>query len=116
VRFRAILEKRAHVDVLELLPSDVVGEVVDTGRALRRLIHELEGELDCALPPTAATEKMTLEEWFRVVARNAAAPEPAARHVTRVGLPIPASSPLPVEPFGRYVSPVCGARRPTVGR
>ena len=70
-RFRSLVEARLEVDVLDLLPDDEVGEVLETGRALRRLIHECEGEFDCALPATGTTQRMTLEDWFRIIARNA---------------------------------------------
>ena len=71
-RFRTLVRKQVEVDVLDLLPEDEVGEVVETGRALCRLIDHLEGEFDCALPAGRATEPLTLEEWFRIVVRNAA--------------------------------------------
>jgi hypothetical protein len=71
-RFRSAIRERVEIDVLDLFPEDEVGDVAETGRALCRLIDHLEGEFDCALPPGKVTERLSLEEWFRVVVRNAA--------------------------------------------
>ena len=78
-RFGRVVRARLGVDVRKLLPTDRVGEVLETGRALRALIDELEGEFDCALPPCTTTEKMTLEQFVRVVARNGAPPPQGSR-------------------------------------
>jgi hypothetical protein len=71
-RFEHVVRARLGVEVRRLLPGDRAGHVLETGRALRALIDDLEGEFDCALPPCATTEKLTLEQLVRIVARNAA--------------------------------------------
>ena len=78
-RFGRVVHARLGVDVHRLLPSDRVGQVLETGRALRALVDELEGEFDCALPPCATTEKMTLEQFVRVMARNGARRTPRTK-------------------------------------
>ena len=70
-RFERVVRVRLRVEVRRLLPSDRVGQVLETGRALRALIDDLEGEFDCALPPSATTEKLTLEQFVQILARKA---------------------------------------------